>query len=370
MKLKGFLAILFVTLPILNLYAQSEVDGNTYHKLDSIVAIGLNYKIEYQYDESGYNSEYLYYTWSNTKMGYELNHKKVFVYNQDGLKTEESYLTWDVGDQWKLFNKFTMSYDHNNQLLLKNSYRWNETGNKWDLTVKQDFSNTYNADNLLSSTIVYVTNSSGNSREKYDYVYNENKYLIESMQSKWNDGSWQNFWHEILKYDTNMNVANIKLREYNNTLGWTTRTSYDYSYNTDYPLNKLYLPNNFINTSNLLPTGMKLNHVVSIITDDTKSFEIRYYYSVVITTKTNIVNQPMVTVFPNPANNFLNIKLDKPSQPVKIEILNMKGEFIYNNQISENTIIPLHGFTKGIHIIRISNQKDNSVILNEKILIN
>lgn len=81
-----------------------------------------------------------------------------------------------------------------------------------------------------------------------------------------------------------------------------------------------------------------------------------------------IPNQSHVRVYPNPATNHLNIRIDKNLLPANIRIVNDQGGSILVKEIHEyNTQIPLQQPT-GIYFLLITS-KDGSTLYSDKIII-
>lgn len=76
----------------------------------------------------------------------------------------------------------------------------------------------------------------------------------------------------------------------------------------------------------------------------------------------SINQKPSMTVFPNPAGNYLLIKDLSTAQ--KIEIVNLLGESVYNNIINSGDRINISSLPAGIYYIRTSEGRITSFIKN------
>lgn len=76
-------------------------------------------------------------------------------------------------------------------------------------------------------------------------------------------------------------------------------------------------------------------------------------------------NTEWVTVFPNPAQNSLTIKVDKPYSKIKVEIIDEKGSVIYEKE-SLKSFIPFNDQLHGIYVVKLS--VDN-IVITKKIII-
>lgn len=82
-------------------------------------------------------------------------------------------------------------------------------------------------------------------------------------------------------------------------------------------------------------------------------------------------NKLSVSIFPNPATNFINIELDEadPIDPVEIEIHDLLGKIVYSEINSKNKFrINSSNLPHGIYTISINKNK-NSISIHKKIII-
>ncbi len=70
-----------------------------------------------------------------------------------------------------------------------------------------------------------------------------------------------------------------------------------------------------------------------------------------------------LAIFPNPANNLINVKLPYPEQNYSIEVYSVFGQLIL--QTSSETVINIVGFTNGIYLLRV---KQENKIWNNKVI--
>ncbi len=84
-------------------------------------------------------------------------------------------------------------------------------------------------------------------------------------------------------------------------------------------------------------------------------------------------NSKLISIYPNPNLGEFDINIDlTKSQKIKIQILNLSGKIIYeDNKISNSGINIIHlnkiGLSKGIYILKLNTNKN---IINKKIIIN
>jgi hypothetical protein len=82
--------------------------------------------------------------------------------------------------------------------------------------------------------------------------------------------------------------------------------------------------------------------------------------------KTEISDNPLITIYPNPADDFINIKINCGySKAITIEILSMTGQIKYSSQFYIDkepfmTQINISGFTGGIYLLRVKQSENIS----------
>lgn len=81
-------------------------------------------------------------------------------------------------------------------------------------------------------------------------------------------------------------------------------------------------------------------------------------------------NFGIVKIFPNPANDALNITYNNPSSSYKINIINSLSQIIYSNSLNSNTYqVSLNGFNKGLYLVQIIDINTDKVFQTSKLLI-
>jgi hypothetical protein len=73
----------------------------------------------------------------------------------------------------------------------------------------------------------------------------------------------------------------------------------------------------------------------------------------------------LISVFPNPAQSYLTIKIDMPYSKIRVEIIDEKGSEIYSKESLENPI-RLEVKSRGIYFIKLTI--DNNMIMKKLII--
>lgn len=237
------------------------------------------------------------------------NWKTKFTYNENNQKIMEEQWGYDsYWDEWYDYSKTTISYYDNGLLdngLLKDEYteRFDYDNSEWyDLSKTKYF---YNAKNLLDYKEELDLQDPGNNL-KYVYTYNENNQETSFFLYDWNGSDWTLFYKVFDNYDVNGNQTDYYSQVSDGT--WQNYLKEEYTWNEFY-----------VNINNL-------------------------YYS-------------DITIFPNPAYNFLTIK-NSLSEKYKIEIFDISGKQIFATN-SEKRIFKLNisSYPAGTYFVNIVNTK-------------
>lgn len=83
----------------------------------------------------------------------------------------------------------------------------------------------------------------------------------------------------------------------------------------------------------------------------------------------NKVNEP--SIYPNPTNGILNIKLNNISNQLNLQLINLNGRIVYTDKMNsgngnESKKLDLSKFAKGVYFVRLFNSNQNMV---KKILV-
>jgi hypothetical protein len=67
-----------------------------------------------------------------------------------------------------------------------------------------------------------------------------------------------------------------------------------------------------------------------------------------------------VSVFPNPTNGLLNIRVDEAGT-YDVEVMDLLGARIHSSRIVNNTVLDLSGKSQGVYLVRIFNEKGSHI---------
>lgn len=122
-----------------------------------------------------------------------------YRYNSDGLEqSKKSIVSDDSGATWKPFVADTTAYNNNkNRTYHKREYY---NGSNWqnDYLVQS----TYNGDlEIERQETIWSRTSNNMSRERYVFTYNQQNMLNDVLEQYWNNGAWENMWHDYYSYN-------------------------------------------------------------------------------------------------------------------------------------------------------------------------
>jgi hypothetical protein len=89
-------------------------------------------------------------------------------------------------------------------------------------------------------------------------------------------------------------------------------------------------------------------------------------------TEETLTNNPQTVVYPNPANEVLNInyELSTGAEKAEVAIFNTIGEVVYQTTVSADNKamkIDVRNFDKGLYVIKIVDNQGNAQ--NQKVLV-
>ena len=86
-------------------------------------------------------------------------------------------------------------------------------------------------------------------------------------------------------------------------------------------------------------------------------------------TQEEIYNKVKINLYPNPVKNNLHIRFEnkKINNPVNLNIINIRGQIIYQSELDRDEFVDFSGFDEGIYFLRFSD-KNKSFVETKKII--
>jgi hypothetical protein len=335
--------------------------------LNSPHSLGLNSTLTFLTDSS------YYWSWDSLSISWILTSKK--IYQNDGLghHLSKTYLIWN-NPNWDNDSREIYGYDLNFNLTLLLTQQWD--GATWANT--SEWTTTYDANNNYIYDLIQNWNGIGwdNDKQIY-YSWNANNKLDSMIEQTWNGSSWINSDYTTFQYDLNnletSEVSHIwdgaqwvlndralltynahgdmieSLYQFWDSSGWENNSRTQYNF--DVSFRQTGYTSDGWNGSNWLPITIstfyldnndQVNNIVSISIFGADSSH--YFYSIVDQIE-NLQKVKFVSVFPNPASDFITMKLPrKTSKEFQLNISDLTGRKIINE------ILPLSAVTNDVTI--------------------
>lgn len=348
-------------------------------------------KYEYTYDESGNITLALYYIWienqwvkdTRNEYTYDVNGnmlsvislfwssnnwkqyaKNEFSYNISGDKTLQISYNSD-GNLWEQANKWEYTYDSNGNL--KNEIGSTMIGNQWELGHKEENSYDVN-DNLTLKIRGNYNNNQWNENSKNEYTYDINNNRTKAIFSQMTTSHiWFLMWEVTSTYDSNGNPTGEFFTDYYAEITY----NYIYTYDLSYSLSELIMPPNydFANYFNNQIVNMPVNYIMHLLDDNENWTDLRKkecYYSEIPSAiyETGGFSH---AVYPNPTNDYINIKIENYNGKVDFELLNIQGIVVHSEEISEPKQILLNKLPQGLYLYTIAIEGEK---ITGKLIIN
>jgi hypothetical protein len=90
------------------------------------------------------------------------------------------------------------------------------------------------------------------------------------------------------------------------------------------------------------------------------------HYSELGTTSIGENSSADIQVYPNPANNFINIKFNSPAADLKLELFDITGRMVLTTDLSGNQKINIGHLEDGLYIYRLNQE---GIVKSGKILV-
>lgn len=363
------------------------------------------YKYENTYNENNEQILYIYYIWDSETEEWIFSSKEEYGYNEQGLFIFYTSAYYDVDNSiWINSYKYEYTYNENNLMETRTVFGWNSVTEEWIPDQREEFSYDANNNHILTISgywdniledfdtsykyefeydecnqnilsVFYQWSeykASWIAISKYEYTYNGHGDMLTSKYFNWDDdlSNWQidsqdeytydEFWNEVLyiysywDYDLSYMVLSHKtIKEYNSI--------YPYS---DLIIAYEYL-NDFEAYSYMLLNAVNYNWNIEN-SEWVESSKFEFFYSEQNVNAINNLPDDFLQIYPNPANDIINIDLNNLSENMIFELFDIQGRKVLSAYLDNNKEISVKHLNSGVFFYKIA---DNSVILNGKLII-
>lgn len=338
-----------------------------------------SFKRENTYDSNQNLIEWTNYSWTNN--AWVPSQKVVSSYQANNLITETNYTWVDTLNNFELSFKSTFTYNSNNQITsaLEQEYNNGQFVNNyqtinivWPNTTEQDFPQSFLSQSWDQSTNTWLDASKSNSlydglgnriEELYEYWTGTNWAISQKINFTFNSN--KDITSEIVRVDSSANQSgqlfiSRHLRNYYNpnfTLSTDTVESFNFFFGQFYYESFV---NKYTYTAN---KNVLTNYYYNFDTTDSSyvpsSFIQNYYQQ--NTSSLKNVEKASVSVFPNPATNY--ITLNNTNTGGYFTIHNSLGALVYEQKIiNATTTIDVSKYNSGIYFVKMIDAESNITI--------
>jgi hypothetical protein len=336
-----------------------------------------SYRHQYDYSDQKDNIIVITNHWDDVSGQWINNAKSTWYYDSQGNKTLSISCEWN-GNDWINDEKGEISFDDNGNVLVSRGYYWDDLSNQWLPNEKDE--SMYDPNGLITSHVGYWWD---NALASYTYSYYQTfTYDAEGnctleVRYDWNGSSaeWIGYEYYEYFYDTDGNRINAYRYTWNKTnKQWDLYSGIGSGYINSIKTNALIRPSNDEYYRPYYGHYDLSNYAIAQVSsvnyeNDTWVFDdnYSYYYSDVIISNLQQASFADISVFPNPAEEYLTVKTDDSSGLYTMGIYNLVGEQIIKNSFVGLAKLNVSNLPKGIYLVVISDSRNT--LKTEKIIV-
>jgi hypothetical protein len=289
------------------------------------------------------------YSDTKTTGTWEPGVKTVFTYSNDGILTQLAQCWDDVQNIYQDDYLNTNTYVSGN---VTENYTQH-----WDGTAWQPYSRvtyTYSGNNVTSFISESYMSGVWLQTQKVEYDYNTDNDMIEQRGYIWNTGAWQLMDKRVYTHDNNHNILTQEYYMWNSGLNdFTGAWRAEYQYNSS----------NLVEISTM--KTLWTNNQFGLGTNDPKRFFYFEQYDPASAGTITRQNTP-VSIFPNPANGTIYIKLQSvQTQAFGVTIFDATGKAVRHWNEAPTTLyqkqVNVEDLPAGNYFLRIDNRPQEAV---------
>jgi len=297
-------------------------------------------QIDMTYD-GGNLVEGLMYRWDEDSAKLVLWSKDEYIYVDGKLTTVNDYYL-DEGD-WVLTSITTYTYDGQGNMTLELTQTEDMFTQEW--TDYSKFIWTYDANNRTISEEYWDSELNMQTFQfeivrkwKYLYTWDEDGNMIEEVEQSWDKDAeaWQDDGKSVWFFNKSYTIMDLNVPYF----WYPGNTQGDGSYSMFH-----HMP--------VSETGYKYINGQWV----ESSRRTAYFSESGSGGPTGIedVNKAPVSVFPNPASEFITFSWDEKYTRLDLEIYDLTGKRVISRSIENNAAIRLDGLSKGVYLYKLSN---------------
>ena len=349
-------------------------------------------------------TEMVWLVWDEASGQWVNDEKYELTYDGEGNLIQETVYEWDtIGSQWLVIIRYDKTYDGSDNLIEDLWYFWNEDSSKLVLLYRDEY--IYDGGRLTTWNEYYMeegnleltfyttyTYENGNLTEEYTqgwdfsagdwgdfekttYIYAGNRVVTEEQ--------WRFDWSQYLMlrqslfeftYDADGNMETQTESEWDEEAGeakswngvaaaWLITWRSVWTVNKNFTLTQLYVPfwfqsDEFDMSFVHMPVS-ELGYFNNNGTWDENYKQTAYYSEFGGGGPSGIKekNEAPVSVFPNPASEFITFRWDEKYARLDLEIYDLTGKQLLTRSIQNNAVIMVDDLSRGIYIYKLTANK-------------
>ena len=243
------------------------------------------------------------------------NIQDVYTYDGDGNQTGVTVQNW-TGTEWANSFQQVFTFDNNHNQLTRTSQYW--SGTDWLNGTRQV--STYDGNNHLMERLFQNWTGAWNDVSRSLYVYDGNGDLDTLLYQKWTFNAWNDDYRNMYDFDAHHNRLSIFAQLAVGIDVWQDRDRYDYTYDQYDHITHLIYTKNVGNTwTNIYQYNLTNDENQNRATEVFQNWDngwvngdsTQYYYTG-ITGIQDLPDRELLTITPNPTNDFLFVDYPKP----------------------------------------------------------
>ena len=222
---------------------------------------------------------------------------------------------------------------------------WDIQASLWVNEMQSNFNNN-STGNILDVVIQSwnTTSSIWENNDRISYTYNPSNKVVSAIDEIWIVNTWQNFFKQTFTYDGNNYLVN-NISQFWNVTGstWDNYVQFNYTNNPD---------------GTAFQVVTQLWNVTTLAWDNSQ----RTTYTYLVLSVTDLAFQNTFTVYPNPAQDKINVKATATLSGLGYSISDQIGRPVLSGILtSSDSSIDSNQLAQGIYFLKI-DQFNNQVV--------
>ena len=313
----------------------------------------ISSKVSYTYNASNKVTVDIYQNWNATTNKLENSDKRLNTYTNGNI-TESIIQNWNTSNSsWTNSRKNTLTWNSKNMPESGLFYNWD--GSQWAPATRLTITN--NANNKITSLLFEKWDGANWVNSEKDLrTYNGNNQLITDREASWDDFSanWKVTNQTDYILDANGNVTS---ETYTNASDNTQNNIRNYTYDTSSLMSSFANPFNDKDGTDYLSQNPHVNKVLGYTNSKYGTTTYNYSNTIVLGTEKNEIAKATISVFPNPAKDFLTIQNASNNKIDKVIVTDISGKTILQQNHNTNQV-DVQNLAKGMYILQAFSGKE------------